>query len=170
MTKAGKRKESLDNRIFNSIVNLLLILFGLLALYPLLFVLVASISDPVSVNSGDVWLYPVGFQLDGYKSVFKNKWVFIGYRNSLIYTVLGTALNVLVTVMAGYALSRKDLVGKAAQLVHRHSHVVRGRANPHICGDQQAASGEYAVCAPGAGTGEQLQYHYLPDVHLLVAL
>ena len=112
MTKAGKRKESLDNRIFNSIVNLLLILFGLLALYPLLFVMMAYISDPVSVNSGDVWLYPVGFQLDGYKSVFKNKWVFIGYRNSLIYTVLGTALNVLVTVMAGYALSRKDLVGK----------------------------------------------------------
>ena len=64
------------------------------------------------MNSGDVWLYPVGFQLDGYLQVFRNKWIFVGYRNSLIYTILGTFLNVLVTIMAGYALSRKDLYGR----------------------------------------------------------
>lgn len=112
MERSGRIKESLDNRIFNHVVTFLLVICGLTALYPLLFVVVASISDPVRVNSGDVWLYPVGFQLDGYLQVFKNKWIFIGYRNSLIYTLIGTALNVIVTIMAGYALSRRDLYGR----------------------------------------------------------
>jgi putative aldouronate transport system permease protein len=105
-------KESMDNRVFNWIVTLLLVLFGLLALYPIAFVIVASVSDPVRVNSGDVWLWPIGFQLDGYKQVFQNQWIFIGYRNSLLYTAAGTFLNVLVTVMAAYSLSRKDLFGR----------------------------------------------------------
>lgn len=105
-------KESMDNRVFNWIVTFLLVLFGLLALYPIAFVIVASVSDPVRVNSGDVWLWPIGFQLDGYKQVFQNQWIFIGYRNSLLYTAAGTFLNVLVTVMAAYSLSRKDLFGR----------------------------------------------------------
>lgn len=112
MGRTRKIRESLDNRIFDGVVTILLTICGLAALYPLLFVVVASISDPVRVNSGDVWLYPVGFQLDGYLQVFRNKWIFVGYRNSLIYTILGTFLNVLVTIMAGYALSRKDLHGR----------------------------------------------------------
>ena len=105
-------KESADNRIFNISVTVLLVVFGLLALYPIAFVIIASVSDPVSVNAGEVWLYPMGFQLDGYRQVFTNRWIFIGYRNSLLYTACGTALNVLVTVMAAYALSRRDLFGK----------------------------------------------------------
>lgn len=112
MRKSGKIKESLDNRIFNIVVTVSLIIIGILMLYPLWFVLMASVSDPVSVNSGELTLLPIGFQLDGYLQVFKNKWIFVGYRNSLIYTVLGTALNVIVTLMAGYALSRKDLYGR----------------------------------------------------------
>lgn len=109
MKESVKIRESWDNKIFNIIVTLSLVIIGLVALYPLLFVMVASISDPVEVNSGNVWLYPIGFQLEGYKEVLQNQWIFIGYRNSLIYTVLGTILNVLFTMMAGYALSRKDL-------------------------------------------------------------
>lgn len=112
MKQSGKIKESLDNKIFNIIVTVSLLIIGLLMLYPLWFVLVASVSDTVSVNSGEVALFPIGFQWDGYLQVFKNKWIFVGYRNSLIYTVLGTALNVVVTLMAGYALSRKDLYGR----------------------------------------------------------
>lgn len=107
-----KIRESIDNRIFNGVVTLLLVIFGLLALYPILFVIIASVSDPVRVNSGEVWLYPVGFQLDGYKQILANQWVFIGYRNSLLYTIFGTMLNVLVTVMAAYSLSRKDMYGR----------------------------------------------------------
>lgn len=116
MSKMRKKKnairESMDNRIFNHIVTTLLLLFGILALYPILFVVIASVSDPVRVNSGEVWLYPVGFQLDGYMQVFTNRWIFIGYRNSLLYTIFGTALNVMATVMAAYSLSRRDLYGR----------------------------------------------------------
>lgn len=112
MKRSNKIKESLDNKIFDIVVTVSLVIIGLIALYPLLFVLVASISDPVEVNSGKVWLFPKGIQFDGYLQVFKNQWIWVGYRNSMIYTVVGTFLNVLVTVMAGYALSRKDLYGR----------------------------------------------------------
>lgn len=112
MKQSNKIKMSLDNKIFDIVVTVSLVVIGLIALYPLLFVLVASISDPVEVNSGNVWLFPKGIQFDGYIQVFKNAWIWIGYRNSMIYTVVGTFLNVLVTVMAGYALSRKDLYGR----------------------------------------------------------
>lgn len=112
MERSLKIKESWDNKLFNTFVTVSLLLIGMIALYPLLFVVVASVSDPVEVNSGNVWLYPIGFQLEGYLEVLKNQWIFIGYRNSLIYTVLGTIFNVLFTMMAGYALSRKDLYGR----------------------------------------------------------
>ncbi|MBO5070909.1 MAG: carbohydrate ABC transporter permease [Roseburia sp.] len=112
MRQSTKIKKSLDNKIFDIIVTILLVLIGAIALYPLVFVVVASVSDPVRVNSGDVWLYPIGFQLDGYIEIFKNKWIMTGYRNSVIYTVLGSILNVLTTVMAAYVLARKDLYGR----------------------------------------------------------
>lgn len=112
MRQSNKIKMSVDNKIFDIVVTVSLVIIGLIALYPLLFVLVASISDPVEVNSGNVWLFPKGIQFDGYLQVFKNQWIWVGYRNSMIYTVVGTFLNVLVTVMAGYALSRKDLYGR----------------------------------------------------------
>lgn len=98
--------------VFNWVVDILLFLFGVIALYPLLFVLAASVSDPTAVNSGQVILFPKGFTLEGYIRILKNNWVLVGYRNSLFYAVVGTILNLIVTMMAGYALSRKDLYGK----------------------------------------------------------
>ena len=111
-TQPSKIRERGMERVFNWAINILLLFFGLIALYPLLFVLSASISDPTAVNSGKVLLFPKGFNLEGYKQILKNSWVLIGYRNSLFYAVVGTILNLVVTMMAGYALSRKDLYGK----------------------------------------------------------
>lgn len=96
---------------FDIIITILLLLFGLVSLYPLLYVLSASISDPTAVNSGQVILLPKGFNIKGYTTLLKNQWVLIGYRNSFLYALFGTFLNVLVTFMAGYALSRKDMYG-----------------------------------------------------------
>ena len=93
-------KDSKEDRVFGFIVDILLIIIGVMTIFPLIFVLSASVSDPVMVNSGQVLLLPKGFNLDGYKAVFENTWVLTGYRNSLIYTVAGTFLNVLVTFMA----------------------------------------------------------------------
>ena len=100
------------DRIFDLLVLLILILVGLIVLYPILFTITASISEPNAVNSGEVILLPKGVQFGGYTSVFKNKWIMVGYRNSLIYTVVGTLLNVTVTFMAAFSLSRRDLVGR----------------------------------------------------------
>ncbi len=108
----NKIRQSRGDMVFDVIVTILVSLAGIITIYPLLYVISASISDPVAVNSGQVWLFPKGFRLDGYEAVFKDLWIPIGYRNSIFYTVVGTFLNVVVTVMAGYALSRKDLYGR----------------------------------------------------------
>lgn len=110
--KNGRIHATGHDRAFVIIVYALLTLITLLILYPLIFVLSASISDPNAVNSGKVWLWPVGLQWKGYAKVFESRWVLVGYRNSLIYLVFGTALNVFVTFTGAYALSRKDIYGR----------------------------------------------------------
>lgn len=110
--KNGRIHATGRDRAFVIIVYALLALITLLILYPLIFVLSASISDPNAVNSGKVWLWPVGLQWKGYAKVFESRWVLVGYRNSLIYLVFGTALNVFVTFTGAYALSRKDIYGR----------------------------------------------------------
>ena len=107
-----KVKQSWSDRIFDLVCNLFLILFVIAVFYPLYFVLVASFTEPTIVNSGEVLLYPKEFTLAGYEAVFKNKDVWIGYANTIFYTVLGTTLGTATVVMAGYALSRKDLIGR----------------------------------------------------------
>ncbi|SHE14735.1 Inner membrane ABC transporter permease protein ycjP [Chlamydia abortus] len=83
----------------------------LLVLYPLVYVLSASFSSPESLMGGRVWLFPVDIGLAGYKAVFEYKGVWIGYSNSLFYTVAGTVINVVMTIAAAYPLSRKDFYG-----------------------------------------------------------
>lgn len=90
----------------------LLILVTLIVVYPLLLVVVSSISDPDAVNNGSVWLYPIGFTLEGYQAIFADPTIWRGYGNSLLYMVLGTVLSIVVTIPAGYALSRTDLKGR----------------------------------------------------------
>lgn len=98
-----------SDKVTMAIIYFLLILAVFVTLYPLIFVFSASISDPYTVSSGKVWLFPKGIQWRGYKEVFSSRWVFVGYRNSLIYLVLGTAVNLFVTFTGAYALSRKDI-------------------------------------------------------------
>lgn len=107
-----KWRNHKENIIFDTVVTAALIIAGVLALYPLLYVLSASISDPSLVNSGQVVLWPKGIQFEGYKMVFQSKWILTGYRNSIIYTVAGTLVNVTVTFFAAYSLSRNNLFGK----------------------------------------------------------
>ena len=95
-----------------TIVYLFLILFFLMTLYPIIFVVSASVSDPVAVSSGKMLLLPVGLNFQGYEHLLAYKDIWVGYANSLFYTVVGTILNLLVTLPAAYALSRKDLKGR----------------------------------------------------------
>ena len=86
-----------------------MIVFVILILYPLIFILSSSFSSGAAVTSGQVLLWPVEPTVAGYKIVFKNQDVWTGYKNTLIYTGLGTLLNVITTILAAYPLSRKDL-------------------------------------------------------------
>ena len=104
--------ETRADRAFDIMNYVLLTICLLLVAYPLYFVVIASISDPVDVNAGRVILYPVKATLDGYRRILEYQSFFTGYRNTLIYTGVGTLINMLVTVPAAYALSRKDLVGR----------------------------------------------------------
>ncbi len=68
----------------------------------------ASISDPNLVNTGKVFLFPKGIMFDGYRRILRQSSVWVGYRNSIMYTILGTAINLIITLPGAYALSRKD--------------------------------------------------------------
>jgi putative aldouronate transport system permease protein len=105
--------ESIPSRIFDLCNHLLLLLLVAITAYPCLYVLFASISDGVSLTVGHKLLFwPRGFQLESYKRVLINPMLWVGYRNTLIYVVLGTAVNLLLTCFAAYGLSRPYLPGR----------------------------------------------------------
>jgi len=104
-----KINETVSDRIFGIINTIFLVFCLLVVLYPLYFVLIASFSEPSNVGEGSVFFLPKGFTVEGYTNVFKNNDIWIGYRNAVINTVLGTALNLILTIPAAYALSKKNL-------------------------------------------------------------
>ena len=90
------------------IVYALMFLLILIILYPLIYVVSSSFSSGEAVSTGKVLLWPVEFSLQGYKAVFAYQQVWVGYRNTIFYTVAGTLLNLTLTIMAAYPLSRKN--------------------------------------------------------------
>ena len=112
MSRLKKVKRKVSDRRFEILLIAILSILGILVAYPLIYVLSSSFSSASAVMSGKVWLFPVEFGLDGYRAIFKNSQVLIGYRNSLFYMVAGTCINVVMTLMAAYALSRNDLPGQ----------------------------------------------------------
>lgn len=92
--------------IFNTV---LAVFFLIVCLYPLYFVLIASFSSPGMVASGKVWLYPKGITLAGYQMMLGKSEIWSGYGNTIFYTVAGTCINLVFTISAGYALSRRTL-------------------------------------------------------------
>ena len=103
---------SRSDRIFYTVVNLVVGILGLIVLYPLIYILSSSFSSPSAVAAGKVVLFPVDFSLRGYKAVFEYQAVYTGYRNTIFYTVVGTALNIALTMIAAYPLARRSLPGK----------------------------------------------------------
>lgn len=101
-------KESAADRVFLGIVYIMLIFALVVTIYPLLYILSASVSNPNAVNSGEMWLFPVDITWEGYRLIFANTAIWRGYYNTIIYTTVGTLLNLAVTLPAGYVLSRQD--------------------------------------------------------------
>ena len=101
--------DSFPDKVFNVTITIITFIFIILCAYPLIYVVSASFSDPMDIFAGKVWLLPSSPTLKGYKTVFDYPDVWIGYGNSAFYTVFGTLINVFMTVLAAYPLSRKDL-------------------------------------------------------------
>ena len=99
---------SRDDRIVDTLVYVLGTLVTVIAAYPLIFVLSASFSAPSSVITGKVVLWPVDFTVEGYKTILEYTGIWTGYRNTIFYTLIGTTINVCMTLPAAYALSRAD--------------------------------------------------------------
>ncbi len=115
MSKANSISKSLtdDHEIgFHFVNNLVLILSFLVVVAPLLNVVASSFSTPSAVIRGQVKFLPVGFNLNAYKQILQSDMIVTGYKNSIIYTVVGTSINIFMTIIAAYALSVKTLVGR----------------------------------------------------------
>ena len=102
-------REPYSDRFFNVGVKAIATTALIATLYPLIFVISSSFSDPLALMSGRVWLWPIDPTFEGYKVVLSNDRIWSGFYNSVIITVVGTIINLFVTIIAAYPLSRKDL-------------------------------------------------------------
>ncbi|MCJ8008238.1 carbohydrate ABC transporter permease [Lederbergia wuyishanensis] len=105
-------KDTGRDRVFTILNYVMLSFLLLIFVYPLIYIVSSSFSSTDAVLAGEVWLWPVDFSLEGYKAVFKYKQIWTGYGNSLFYMVVGTSINVTLTILAAYPLSRKEFYGR----------------------------------------------------------
>ena len=108
-----KRKLTVGGAIFDTFNVIVLTFVALICLYPIFYCLVASLSDPTALAaSGGFMLWPKGVQFEAYKSVFANHEIFSGYLNTFFYVIAGTFLNLILTLIGAYVLSRQNLTLK----------------------------------------------------------
>lgn len=111
--KASKFSQmSMGDKIFTIIIYVILTAVLIVILYPLIYVVAASFSDPQAVISGEVTLLPVRPTLRGYAAVFQNRKILSGFANSVFYLVVGTVINLIMTMLCAYPLSRKEFRAK----------------------------------------------------------
>lgn len=115
--KISKISETVGDKVFNVITTIILLFVIVLVGYPLVYVVSASFSSTNALKSGLVTLWPVEFTLSGYQFVLDYKQVWIGYRNSIFYTVTGVLLTMSFTILAAYPLSRKTFQGRSKYMM-----------------------------------------------------
>ena len=116
--KTTRMKSSKDDKFFRIIVGITLGLVAMIVLYPIYFIIIASISDPDAVLAGKVIIFPVDINFEGYVKIFQRSDIWKGYLNTIVYTVLTVIISLLVTIPAGWALSRKTLLGKKFLMIY----------------------------------------------------
>jgi putative aldouronate transport system permease protein len=112
-----KQVNGLSDKVIQRIMIIFVLLIVISVLYPLYYVLIASVSDPYDVYAGKTFFLPSGFTLEGYQKIFKQDSITRGYLNSIIYTVVGTLFSTFLVVTTAYPLSKKDLPGKKAIMI-----------------------------------------------------
>lgn len=114
INKKRKQQELRSDKILDACILIIMIFLLLVAVYPLWFVVIASFSNPMQVIAGKVVLWPMDFNLEGYRRVLEYEKLWIGYRNTIIYTICHTCIATFVTLLTGFALSRRTLPGRRA--------------------------------------------------------
>lgn len=100
------------NAAFDIATYIILAILGFITLYPMWYILIVSVSSATHINAGDISFWPKGINFEAYKIVFENEKIWRAYANTVLYTVSGTALQVILTAMCAYPLSRQDFYGK----------------------------------------------------------
>lgn len=108
----SKLKNSREDIIFFAINDFLILLGILIVLYPLIYILSSAFSSPSAVSAGKVIFFPVDFSLRGFEAVFEHKTIVSGFMNAVFYTIVGTSVNIVMTICAAYPLSRKTMPGR----------------------------------------------------------
>lgn len=166
--KRSKKIISRSDMIFYIITGIIITLFFIVVLYPILFVLAASFSSGDAVSAGKVFLWPVEFSLDGYKTVFNDRDVLVGFRNSLIYMIVGTAINVALTMCAAYALTRVELPGiNKIMFLFTFTMFFGGGMIPKLYPGKESAYYEYHVGHGTSGCHQRLQSDHCQNFYPL---
>ena len=110
--RSKKVRKSSGDKIFLNISTVILVLSMFVVLVPLMNIVAASFSNPVAVSSGKVWIWPVDFTWSSYQNVMKYEAVWLGYRNTIFYTVAGTIMNVIVTLFCAFPISQRRFAGR----------------------------------------------------------
>lgn len=110
--KKNKRKININDRIFNYIVAVVVTVLTIAVLYPIVYILSASFSSSTAVAQGKVWLLPVDLSLKAYEAVLGYSDLWLGYRNTIFYVIVGTIINVAMTMICAYPMARRDLWGR----------------------------------------------------------
>jgi putative aldouronate transport system permease protein len=105
-------RQTNEDQIFNIIILTILAVAVCITLYPLIFVVSSSLSRPELVLEGKVWLFPKGLTFQAYQVVFNDRAIMTGYLNTIMYTLVGTIVNLILTIAGAYPLSRKDFYGR----------------------------------------------------------
>lgn len=116
-TLKRKRHRTWDDKVLFSITNIMLLFVLIITAYPLIYVVSCSFSSGSAVSSGQVFLWPVGFTIQGYKIIFSYKAVWTGFANTIFYTVAGTIVNLISTVLIAYPLSRPNYQARKGLLL-----------------------------------------------------
>lgn len=106
------------DKVFDTVNVIIMVFILLITLYPLYFILIASISDVYEVAKGHVFAWPLGFSLDAYTNVFKENRIWTGYRATIFYTVVGTLFSLFLTIPTAYALSKRTLPGRSVLSIY----------------------------------------------------
>ena len=112
LSGGGGIRYAKEDRLFYTLDFILLTLIFIVVVYPLIYIVSSSFSDKLAVMTGSIVLWPVRPSVEGYLAVFAFDDVWIGYYNTLFYTIFGTALNVVMTMLIAYPLSRRDFIGR----------------------------------------------------------